>query len=116
MTVVATAANVIGNSVKIPSPCSAATAGGAVKPATFGATAPSTWTFVITQNDEAGWRVSVDGADAKKSLYLKAFRAVDVAPGRHQIVWRYHPLSLVIGAIVTLITMLFIALALFLSR
>ena len=73
-------------------------------------------TLVLTQNDDTGWRVAIDGRDAKKKLALGTFRAVDVAPGKHEIVWRYRPMSLLIGAIVTLITITFLIVALILSR
>jgi hypothetical protein len=73
-------------------------------------------TLVITQNDDAGWRVAIDGRDAAKKLAMTTFRAVDIAPGKHEIEWRYRPMSLVVGAIVTLITIVFIVVALILSR
>jgi len=73
-------------------------------------------TLVITQNDDAGWRVAIDGHEATKKLAMGTFRAVDVAAGKHEIVWRYRPMSLLIGAIVTLIAIVFIIVALVLSR
>lgn len=73
-------------------------------------------TVVVTQNDDEGWRVTIDGGDAQKKLALGAFRAIDVAPGRHEIVWKYRPLSLVIGALVTFFTIVSIVVALLRSR
>jgi len=69
-------------------------------------------TVVLTQNDAPGWRVTIDGREAPKKLALGTFRAVDVAGGRHEIIWRYRPLSFVIGALITL----FAIVALMLSR
>ena len=69
-------------------------------------------TLILTQNDAPGWRVTIDGREARKKLALDTFRAVDVAGGKHEIVWRYRPLSLVIGALITLFAMV----ALMLSR
>jgi len=61
-------------------------------------------TVVVTQNDDSGWRVAVDGRDAPKKLAFGALRAVDVGPGKHEIVWIYRPFSLVAGAAITLLT------------
>ena len=72
--------------------------------------------FVLTQNDEPSWHATIDGRDAQTKLAYGAFRAVDVAPGKHEVVWKYRPLSLVAGAIVTLLTLLAIIAALMLSR
>jgi hypothetical protein len=68
--------------------------------------------LILTQNDAPGWRVTIDGREATKKLAFGTFRAVDVAGGRHEIVWRYRPLSLVIGAVITM----FAIVALMLSR
>src|SRR5207244_2378203 len=40
-------------------------------------------TLVLTQNDAPGWRVTIDGREARKKLALDTFRAVDVARGKH---------------------------------
>jgi hypothetical protein len=69
-------------------------------------------TLILTQNDAPGWGVTIDGRDAMKKLALGTFRAVDVTGGKHEIVWRYRPLSLVIGVLITL----FAIVALMLSR
>jgi hypothetical protein len=69
-------------------------------------------TLVLTQNDAPGWRVTIDGREAPTKLALGTFRAVDIAGGKHEIVWRYRPLSFVIGALITL----FAIVALMLSR
>ena len=73
-------------------------------------------TLVLTQNDEPAWGVTIDGREAAKKNVFGAFRAVQIAPGRHEIVWRYRPLSLFVGALVTLFTLIAIAVALALSR
>jgi len=67
--------------------------------------------LVLTQNDEPGWSVRVDGRAARKTLALGAFRAVEIAPGRHEIAWKYRPLSFVVGAIVTLLTLIALVVA-----
>ena len=64
--------------------------------------------LVLTQNDAPGWSVTIDGVRARKKLAYETFRAVEIAPGKHEIVWTYRPMSIVIGAIITLLT--FIAL------
>ena len=73
-------------------------------------------TLVLTQNDEPGWRVMIDGRDAKKKLAFGAFRAVDITPGKHEVIWKYRPLSLLIGAIVTLLTTASVIVALLRTR
>jgi hypothetical protein len=68
-------------------------------------------TLVVTQNDEPAWRVTIDGRAAPKKVALGAFRAVDITPGKHEIVWRYRPLSLVVGAWITMLALVAIAVA-----
>jgi hypothetical protein len=56
---------------------------------------------VVTQQTAAGWHVSVDGIAANPHE-TSLFRAVHVGRGHHKIQWTYRPLSLFIGALLTL--------------
>lgn len=68
-------------------------------------------TLVLTQNDASGWSVTIDGAPATEQRELGVFRAVEVGAGTHHVAWSYRPVSLVYGAIVTLIAIVWIAFA-----
>jgi hypothetical protein len=70
----------------------------------IGIDAPFDGTLVVTQRDARGWRASVDGSDAE-TFRVGVFRALRVARGHHEIAWRYRPLSLMIGACVTLVAL-----------
>ena len=73
-------------------------------------------TVTIAQCDASGWTVTVDGKDAKKSLFFDVFRAVDVPAGRHEIVWAYRPRALFFGAVMTAITLASLTLSVFVKR
>jgi hypothetical protein len=63
--------------------------------------APSDGIVTLTQQDAPWWRVSIDGARAEP-LRGGLFRAVRVARGHHEIMWRARPLSLILGVFFTL--------------
>lgn len=50
-----------------------------------------------------GWRVRVDGVERPMQLANAAFRAVEVAPGEHRVVFRYEPASFRVGLFLTLL-------------
>jgi hypothetical protein len=62
--------------------------------------APSDGDVVVTQQAAPGWSVTVDGKAANPHE-VSLFRAVHVTRGRHAIKWIYRPLSLIIGAVLT---------------
>ncbi len=68
--------------------------------------APSDGFVVLRQQTARGWRVTVDGKPAVPLVIDGIFRGVNVAKGRHEIVWTYHPQSFYLGAAVTIITLL----------
>jgi hypothetical protein len=72
--------------------------------------------LVLTQRDAPGWRVSVDGVPSRKLLADGNFRAVQVEAGRHVVTWRYLPLSLILGAAMTCVTLAFMQLSAFVKR
>jgi hypothetical protein len=74
--------------------------------------APADGVLLLTQQDSPGWRVFVDGAEARKLTAYGVFRAVEVPRGRHEVVWRYRPLSFWAGAAVTIVTLIALSLQL----
>jgi hypothetical protein len=64
--------------------------------------APFDGVLVVTQQLAPGWRAEIDGKDAD-ALRDGVFRAVRVARGHHEITWRYRPMSLVLGACITML-------------
>jgi hypothetical protein len=57
--------------------------------------------LVLTDAWFAGWRVTVDGEDARMFRADHAFRAVWVCAGQHTVEFRYRPTSVAIGALVS---------------
>ena len=78
--------------------------------------APEDAILVLTQQDSKSWRVYVDGVEQKKLLAGGIFRAVEVPHGRHEVIWRWSPSSLRIGATMTSITALFLSMIFFVKR
>jgi hypothetical protein len=78
--------------------------------------APSDGIVMLTQQDSPSWHVSVDGVEKKKLLASGVFRAVEVAKGHHDIVWRFRSSSLYAGAWMTAITSLLLLLSKFVKR
>lgn len=70
----------------------------------------------LSQQDAAGWTVTVDGKPAEKRLFSEIFRAVEVSAGHHEIVWTYHPRSFFFGAIMTLVTLFALMFSVFVKR
>jgi len=62
--------------------------------------APFDAVLVVTQQLVPGWRATVDGRDAE-TFRDGVFRAVRVARGRHEVAWRYRPMSLLVGSFIT---------------
>ncbi|HEU4886863.1 MAG TPA: YfhO family protein [Thermoanaerobaculia bacterium] len=79
-------------------------------------TAPSDGTVVLRQQGARGWRVTVDGRPAPALLVDGIFRGVNVAKGRHEIVWTYRPPSLYLGAAMTILTLFAMQISAFVKR
>ena len=58
--------------------------------------------LVLTDQDYPGWSVTVNGAPAPVLAANHAFRAVPVPGGESTVVWAYRPLTLWLGAAVSL--------------
>ncbi len=62
--------------------------------------------LVLQQRLDNGWQVNVDGAPARALRANLAFAAVRLPAGEHQIIWRYTPPGLVLGAALSILTLL----------
>lgn len=71
---------------------------------------------VLLQQDAPGWHVFIDGVEARNIRIDGLFRGVQITQGRHEIVWRYRPLSFFLGAATTLLTLLAMTLSRFVKR
>ena len=67
--------------------------------------------LVLNDSYNAGWKVSLDGNAASLLRANQMFRAVAVPPGKHQVVFRYQPPALLLGAAISLASALLVALA-----
>jgi hypothetical protein len=68
--------------------------------------APHDGILVLRQQAAPGWRVTIDGTPAPPLLLDGVYRGVRLAKGRHEVVWTYRPVPLLVGAAMTLITLL----------
>ncbi|MCX7920089.1 MAG: YfhO family protein [bacterium] len=66
----------------------------------------STGLLVLSELAYPGWQVTVDGKKKAMVVYEEIFRAVELEPGKHQIQFRYQPLSFRLGKLVSLISFL----------
>ncbi|HYC58579.1 MAG TPA: YfhO family protein [Thermoanaerobaculia bacterium] len=78
--------------------------------------APENGIVVLRQQPAPGWRVTVDGNRATPLTVDRIFRGVSVEKGRHEIVWKYRPPSLFIGAAITIATLLTMQIIAFVKR
>jgi uncharacterized membrane protein YfhO len=53
--------------------------------------------LVLADPAYPGWHVTVDGHDAHAETADSLFRAVQVGPGVHHVVWTFRPASLRLG-------------------
>lgn len=65
--------------------------------------------LVLTDLMYPGWQVSVDGHPAQAIKLEGLYRAVDLTPGRHTVVWSYRPQSVYWGAVVSVAALLLLA-------
>jgi hypothetical protein len=73
---------------------------------------------VLVLNDSyyPGWRAEVDGQEAEIRPANSAFRAVEVGPGRHRVVFEYDPASVRVGRALSGAALLVVAGGLLFSR
>lgn len=67
---------------------------------------------VLTDAYYPGWVASLDGAETPILRANSLFRAVEVAPGEHTVVFRYRPIALYVGAGLTFASILLLAIML----
>jgi len=72
--------------------------------------------LVLTEQHFPGWQVAVDGEPRELLRVDSIFRGVVLAPGEHEVVFRYRPLSLRIGVALTLASAAALALCVFLVQ
>jgi|GEM_PF-5508046 len=65
--------------------------------------------LVMRQVYYPGWKALIDGKTAPLETYNGIFSAVRVPSGKHEVVFRYRPLSFFAGAALSLCALLFIA-------
>ncbi len=67
--------------------------------------------LVLADLDYPGWSVTVDGHAAESLRIDNLFRGVRLEPGSHLVVWNYQPRSVLVGAVISVITFLMLAAA-----
>ncbi len=65
--------------------------------------------LVLTDAHYPGWRAWVDGEEVPIATADLLFRAVYLEPGRHRVVFAFHPRTLWIGAAITLTALLLLS-------
>ena len=61
--------------------------------------------LVLADSFYPGWRVYVDGKEAKILRANLFFRAVSLPPGKHRVEFRYKPVSFTIGLVISMLTL-----------
>jgi uncharacterized membrane protein YfhO len=62
--------------------------------------------LVLAYTHYPGWRATVDGRPTKILRANYAFMALPIEPGEHQVMLRYRPMSLTVGAVVSGLSLL----------
>ncbi len=67
--------------------------------------------LVTSEVDYDGWRLFVNGEENRYMTANQIFRAVPLNPGKHEIIFKYEPKSVYIGAVVSGISFILLLLA-----
>ncbi len=67
--------------------------------------------LVLLDLDYPGWSVTVDGHAAEPLRIDNLFRGVRLEPGSHEVIWRFQSRSVLIGAVISLVTLSILAAA-----
>jgi uncharacterized membrane protein YfhO len=78
--------------------------------------APREGVVVLHQQHVPGWRVSIDGIEARSVPIDGIFHGVQVTRGRHEIVFSYHAPGLFVGALATIFSVMALTLFMFVKR
>jgi uncharacterized membrane protein YfhO len=62
-------------------------------------------TLILADTFYPGWQATVDGVPAPILRANLLFRGLALAPGRHEIVFSYHPAAWRLGAAISLIAL-----------
>ncbi len=73
--------------------------------------APTAGWFVLRDLYYPGWKALVDGRPASMYAADGVFRAVPLGAGSHEVAFRYRPVSFLLGAFLTLVTLVGLAVA-----
>ncbi len=65
--------------------------------------------LVLADLDYPGWSVTVDGHAAESLRIDNLFRGVRLESGSHRVAWSYQPRSVLIGAVISVVTLLMLA-------
>ena len=57
--------------------------------------------LLLLDSYDPGWRVTVDGSPAPLLQANELFRAVRLAPGQHEVEFRYRPMPFLVGLAIT---------------
>ena len=77
---------------------------------------PREGVIVVHQQVAPGWRVFIDGIEARSMPAGGLFHAVQITRGHHEIVWRYRPPGLFFGALATIFSLMTLTLFSFVKR
>ncbi|HET7437655.1 MAG TPA: hypothetical protein VFN10_23320 [Thermoanaerobaculia bacterium] len=72
--------------------------------------------LVLAQQNAAGWSASLDGRKVENFEKTAVFRAVSIPAGHHEVVWTYDPRSFLFGAMMTVVTLLSVAIGVIVKR
>jgi hypothetical protein len=65
--------------------------------------------LILTDLAYPGWNVLIDGQPAEEITHERMYRAVDLPPGKHQVVWRYQPASAYWGGAIGFVALFLLA-------
>jgi hypothetical protein len=64
-------------------------------------------TLVISENNYPGWKASMDGKPAAVRTANVCFMSVELAAGRHDIEFKYEPMTFAAGMLISLLALIF---------
>ncbi len=84
--------------------------------ATFDVDARAPGRLVFLNTYYPGWRATVDGHSAPIEPANVAFDSIPIQAGSHRVRFYYHPTSVIVGAVLSVVALLLTALCLLLGR
>lgn len=77
---------------------------------------PNISALILTDTYYPGWKAYVDGSETSIKETSSSFRAVDLTPGKHDVIFRYRPRSFSGGLFISLLSLLIIGINIFRYR